>query len=53
VTAKAPGNVSYVSPVDQARGDRGLRPVPGNDWVVVVSESRDYFAAPINRLSRT
>jgi nitrogen fixation/metabolism regulation signal transduction histidine kinase len=24
--------------------------VPGNDWVVGISESRDYFAAPLDRL---
>ena len=28
----------------------GFAPVPGHDWVVGVSESRDYFAAPLDRL---
>ena len=28
----------------------GFAPVPGHDWVVGVSESRDYFAAPLQRL---
>ena len=27
----------------------GYAPVPGNDWVVGISESRDYFAAPLDR----
>ena len=28
----------------------GFAPVPGHTWTVGVSESRDYFAAPLNRL---
>jgi nitrogen fixation/metabolism regulation signal transduction histidine kinase len=28
----------------------GYAPVPLNDWIVGVSESRDYFAAPLARL---
>jgi C4-dicarboxylate-specific signal transduction histidine kinase len=50
VKTKAPGNVAYVSPITKREEIAGFSPVPGNDWVVVVSESRDYFAAPINRL---
>jgi methyl-accepting chemotaxis protein len=50
VGAKERGNVSYVSPVTKREEIAGFAPVPGNDWVVVVSESRDYFAAPINVL---
>jgi methyl-accepting chemotaxis protein len=50
VKTKAPGNVAYLSPVTKREEIAGFSPVPGNDWVVVVSESRDYFAAPINRL---
>ena len=50
VGAKQPGNVSYYSNVSQREEIAGFAPVPGHDWVVGVSESRDYFAAPLNRL---
>ena len=30
----------------------GCARVPGQDWVVVVSQSRDAFAEPLNRLFR-
>jgi len=50
VGAKRPGNVSYESPLTKREEIAGFAPVPGNDWVVVMSESRDYFVAPINRL---
>jgi signal transduction histidine kinase len=48
--AKQRGNVSYFSSVSQREEIAGYAPVPGHDWVVGVSESRDYFAAPLNRL---
>jgi serine/threonine protein kinase/HAMP domain-containing protein len=50
VGAKERGNVSYYSPVTRRQEIAGFAPVPGHDWVVAVSESRDYFAAPLNRL---
>jgi len=50
VGAKQRGNVSYFSSVSQREEIAGFAPVPGHDWVVGVSESRDYFAAPLERL---
>ena len=52
VGAKQRGNVSYFSNVSQREEIAGFAPVPGNDWVVGVSESRDYFSAPLERLFR-
>ncbi|MBC8023415.1 MAG: HAMP domain-containing protein [Burkholderiales bacterium] len=48
--AKDRGHVSYKSTVTQREEIAGYSPVPGNDWVVGISESRDYFAAPLDRL---
>ena len=48
--AKTGGYVTYKSTVTRREEIAGYAPVPGNDWVVGVSESRDYFAAPLDRL---
>jgi len=48
--AKDRGYVSYRSNVTHREEIAGYAPVPGNDWVVGISESRDYFAAPLDRL---
>lgn len=50
VGAKERGNVSYFSSATQREEIAGYAPVPGHDWVVGVSESRDYFAAPLERM---
>ncbi len=50
VNAKDRGYVSYKSNVTHRDEIAGYAPVPGNDWVVGISESRDYFAAPLDRL---
>jgi len=50
IGAKQPGNVAYYSIVSQREEIAGYAPVPGHNWVVGVSESRDYFAAPLNKL---
>jgi serine/threonine protein kinase/HAMP domain-containing protein len=50
VGARQPGNVAYYSNVSHREEIAGYAPVPAHDWVVGVSESRDYFAAPLNRL---
>jgi serine/threonine protein kinase/HAMP domain-containing protein len=50
VNAKERGNVSYTSNVWKREEIAGYAPVPLTDWVVGVSESRDYFAAPLERL---
>jgi HAMP domain-containing protein len=44
------GNVSYYSSASRREEIAGFAPVPGHDWVVGVSESRDYFAAPLDQL---
>jgi C4-dicarboxylate-specific signal transduction histidine kinase len=50
VGAKHRGNVSYFSSVSQREEIAGYSPVPGTDWVVGVSESRDYFGAALDQL---
>jgi len=50
IGGKERGHVSYVSSVTGREEIAGFAPVPGHDWVVGVSESRDYFAAPLDRL---
>ena len=50
MNAKERGHVTYRSTVTRREEIAGYAPVPGNDWVVGVSESRDYFAAPLDRL---
>ncbi|MGZ5036956.1 MAG: protein kinase domain-containing protein [Usitatibacter sp.] len=50
VGSKERGHVAYRSTVTGREEIAGFAPVPGNDWVVGVSESRDYFAAPLDRL---
>jgi len=50
INAKQPGNVAYFSTVTKRDEIAGYAPVPGHNWVVGVSESRDYFAEPLNRL---
>jgi serine/threonine protein kinase/HAMP domain-containing protein len=53
VNAKERGNVSYFSTVGKREEIAGYAPVPLTDWVVGISESRDYFAAPLERLFQT
>jgi HAMP domain-containing protein len=50
VGAKERGNVSYFSNLSQRDEIAGYAPVPLTNWVVGVSESRDYFAAALERL---
>ena len=50
IGAKARGNVSYYSTVARRDEIAGFAPVPGHNWVVGVSESREYFSAPLQRL---
>jgi serine/threonine protein kinase/HAMP domain-containing protein len=52
VGAKQPGSVTYFSKASGREEIAGFAPLPGYDWVVGVSESREYFAAPIERLWR-
>jgi HAMP domain-containing protein len=50
VDARDRGNVAYRSSVTGRDEIAGYSPVPDSDWVVAVSESRDTFAAPLDRL---
>jgi serine/threonine protein kinase/HAMP domain-containing protein len=50
VGGKERGHVTYVSKVSNREEIAGFAPVPAQEWVVGVSESRDYFAAPLDRL---
>jgi serine/threonine protein kinase/HAMP domain-containing protein len=50
VGGKERGHVTYTSSITKREEIAGFAPVPGHDWVVGVSESRDYFAAPLDRL---
>jgi C4-dicarboxylate-specific signal transduction histidine kinase len=50
VGAKEAGNVGYYAFNTRREEIAGFAPVPGQDWVVGVSESRDYFAAPLDKL---
>jgi HAMP domain-containing protein len=50
VGSKERGNVAFKSTITGREEIAGFSPVPGIDWVVGVSESRDYFAAPLDRL---
>jgi len=44
------GNITYASNIQKREEIAGYAPVPGTGWTVAVSESRDYFAEPLDRL---
>ena len=50
IGAAQPGHVSYYSPIAARDEIAGYAPVPGHNWVVGVSETHDYFGAPLVRL---
>jgi C4-dicarboxylate-specific signal transduction histidine kinase len=52
IGAHEQGNVSYYSNVSGREEIAGYAPVPGHEWVVGVSESRDRFTRPLDRLFR-
>lgn len=52
IGAREQGNVSYYSNVSGREEIAGYAPVPGHEWVVGVSESRDRFTRPLDRLFR-
>jgi C4-dicarboxylate-specific signal transduction histidine kinase len=52
VGARERGNVAYYSSATQREEIAGYAPVPGHEWVVGVSESRDYFTRPLDDLFR-
>ena len=50
VGARERGNVTYFSSTTQREEIAGYAPVPGHEWVVGVSESRDFFTRPLDEL---
>ncbi|HEX4779541.1 MAG TPA: cache domain-containing protein [Usitatibacter sp.] len=50
IGGKGAGHVAYRSKTARRDEIAGWAAVPGNDWVVGVSESSDYFAAPLHQL---
>jgi serine/threonine protein kinase/HAMP domain-containing protein len=52
VGAKQAGHVSYFSHLTNRPEIAGFAPVPGQDWVVGVTESRAVFEAPLQALNR-
>ena len=46
------GNVTYTSAMTGREEIAGYASVPGQEWMVVVSQSRDAFTEPLNRLFR-
>ncbi|MBL8525522.1 MAG: protein kinase [Betaproteobacteria bacterium] len=52
VGAKGEGNASYLSLLLKAPEIAGFAPVAGHTWVVAMSESREYFEAPLREMFR-
>jgi HAMP domain-containing protein len=50
VGAKGTGNVSHLSTISGEEEHAGYAPVPGHNWVVGVTESREVFETPLRRL---
>jgi HAMP domain-containing protein len=50
IGARQPGSLSYVSTLSGAEEHAGYAPVPGQDWVVALTESREVFEAPLQQL---
>lgn len=47
------GNTTYMSTISGKEEIVGFAPVLGHKWVVGVTETKEYFAAPLNQLFRT
>ncbi|MDX2220467.1 MAG: cache domain-containing protein [Burkholderiales bacterium] len=47
------GNITYTSSISGKEEIAGYAPVLGHKWVVGVTETKEYFAAPLNQLFRT
>ena len=50
VGAKENGNVSYISTISKKEEIVGFAPVRGHSWVVAVSETKEEFSAPLDRI---
>ena len=53
VGSRVGGNISYQSSISRADEIAGFSPVLGHNWVVGVSESREYFEAPLTKVFNT
>jgi serine/threonine protein kinase/HAMP domain-containing protein len=52
IGAKTEGNASFLAPPAGNPEIAGFAPVAGHSWVVAISESRDYFEAPLREMFR-
>ena len=50
LSVKEPGNISYVSTISKKDEIAGYAPVKGHIWVVAVSETKEEFSAPLDRI---
>ena len=50
LAAKEPGNFSYTSTISNKEEITGYAPVKGHVWVVAVSETKEEFSAPLDRI---
>jgi len=50
VGAKETGNVSYFSTISKKEEIAGFAPVKGHTWVVAVTETKEEFSAPLDRI---
>ena len=50
--AKAEGTASFIAPFTGTPEIAGFAPVAGHSWVVAMSESREYFEAPLREMFR-
>lgn len=50
VGTQAAGRISYLSTISGKQEIAGFAPVKGHNWVVGVTETREYFASPLNQL---
>ena len=52
VGSRSQGNAGFQSPLSGKAEILGYAPVSGHNWVVAMTESRDYFEAPLRELFR-
>jgi len=52
IGTKTAGNASFLSPPAGTPEIAGFAPVAGHSWVVAISETRDYFEAPLREMFR-
>ncbi len=50
VGARQPGSLSYASTLSGTEEHAGYAPVPGQNWVVALTEAREVFEAPLQHL---